>query len=108
MNYINIELGLSYVGGIERIYYRLLKNLVENYQNFIEEISTLYASNINEYHRKVHSLKGIAMNLGSETLYLLCQQIESDLHNEKLLLKIQELFPKILKSAEEITRNYVF
>jgi len=108
MSYLNIKLGLSYVGDIERIYYKLLKAFVENYQNYIEEITTLFLNNITEYHRKIHSLKGIAKNLGSEELFELCQKIENDLENKELLTAVQKLFPRILEEAEGILKNSAF
>lgn len=67
--FLDVKKGLSYVGNIEKIYNNLLINFYNNYKNFIEDINNDFYNDYEAYKFKIHTLKGITLNIGASLLY---------------------------------------
>lgn len=67
---LSIERGLENVAGNRRGYARLLKSFKEDYANAADAMNSCFASgDMKKAAALVHSAKGVAGNLGAETLY---------------------------------------
>lgn len=77
---INSDQGLLNIGGNLKSYLRLLRGFRKDYEGFedaIEEMSRY--SRFADAAVRLHSLKGVAGNIGASGLYELCRILESDL-----------------------------
>ncbi len=66
--YVNRNLGIEYVGGYEKIYNNLCISFLKSYEDFEGKIRNALGDE-KALFDLVHSLKGIALNLGAERLY---------------------------------------
>lgn len=77
--YIDVELGLKYVGDCKSIYERLIDSFLNDYKNFFETLKEKYKNKEFENVKKmIHSLKGITLNLGAKRLYEASLKYEVD------------------------------
>lgn len=67
-NYFNYDLAMRYLASNEVILKKVVSRFLDDYKNFLNEIEE------NTYE-KIHSLKGITLNLGAEKLYLCSQNV---------------------------------
>lgn len=66
--YFDYDLAMRYLANNQAIFKKVVIKFLDNYKNFLNEIEE------NTYD-KIHSLKGITLNLGAENLYYCSQQV---------------------------------
>ncbi len=104
--------GLDIEGALERMNYKknlylnLLKKFYINYQNFTEEIKeTLSKGNYETTAQLIHTLKGVAGNIGANELYEYVKEIELMLLNsetDKFVVNFPKLDTKLVNLLMEI------
>lgn len=67
-NYFDYELAMKYLANNPSILLKITETFLENYDGFLELIEV-------DTYDKIHSLKGITLNLGAEALYYECQEV---------------------------------
>lgn len=114
--------GLRNIGGREDSYLKVLLGFKERYADFRKELEeALDESGSEQALLKIHSLKGVAGNIGADKLYELCRILEGDLRDEdrsgyekdlKLFVSELDLVIKGLEerdlSVEQEDREYVY
>ena len=107
INGIDIELGLSRVGGNKKLYFNLLKKFHNNNMDFKQQlISSLRNNDAELSERIVHTLKGVAGNLGMVELYdsakILEENIKKDLNavTPPQIDQVEEKLSKILNQLK--------
>ncbi len=82
---IDIEDGLLRVAGNKQLFKKLLFKLVEQYENATTDISKMLIENrLEEAQRFSHSLKGVAGNLGAESLQAASASVEHAFKEDRL------------------------
>ena len=80
LNYIDIKDGLNRTMKDEALYLRLLKKFVSGQSNFFESYQVALHKNDTEIaNRLIHSLKGLAGNIGAKTLQVASKDLEYQL-----------------------------
>ncbi len=92
---INFEEGLARFGGNVERYNKTLLGFAKEY----EELRTY--DNVEELKRYLHTLKGVAGNLGITEVYLLAKSAETDLRNADRLDKLSEKTRQVCKNIHE-------
>lgn len=73
---VNLEKGLSISGNKPELFMRLLTNFANQYED-----KEIFSDDTEVFQINVHTLKGVAGNLGFESIYELCSKIEDDMPN---------------------------
>lgn len=106
--YVSVEDALKLIGGYEEIYRKLVHAFIENQRNLISTLDRKWSCDRAEVRRMVHSIKGIAKNLGANPLYQAAIQLESALvegASDDELLSLYETFKTVfLNTYEELKR----
>ncbi|MCL9781331.1 response regulator [Vibrio sp. S4M6] len=96
--------GLARANGNQKLYIKLIQRFVSSYQNTSEVTEQLSNENIEDRKRYVHTLKGVAGNLGANELHTLCQAVENNLNSQaiqdKLTNALETLIATILSHPE--------
>lgn len=80
---INVQQGLQRTLNKPELYRKLLLKALHNHSGFVERYAQAkQQADQSEQRRLVHSLKGVAGNLGAEQLAEVCQRVESLLQTE--------------------------
>ncbi|TIH17008.1 response regulator [Marinifilum sp. JC120] len=80
---IDCAKGLRNIGGRRDSYLKVLQGFRERYSGFSEELAHILAESGKEQALlSIHSLKGVAGNIGAARLYELCRILEGDLRDE--------------------------
>jgi PAS domain S-box-containing protein len=105
---IDFNEGLCRVNGNKMTYIKILKKFSDNYSKIAEQLLTdVKAKDAETIKSKLHSLKGVAGNIGANELHELLKQTEREFkngipNNSKLLLtKIDEALQSILISIKD-------
>lgn len=78
------DLAIEYIG-IPDLFFKLKREFVKNYKSFDRIlVRLLNKGNFEELKRKIHSLKGITLNLGCEKLYDASIKVENEIINNDL------------------------
>ncbi|MFH0733159.1 MAG: PAS domain S-box protein [bacterium] len=86
-NEIDVKNGIIRVGGNVKLYLSLIEKFSENYKNVMEQIKNAVEKNEDELSiRLVHTVKGVAGNLGAVELYLLAAKVEAKLKAKTIAL----------------------
>ncbi len=81
---IDCERGLKNIGGNKEGYLRVLHGFKNDYGNFSRELKRSFEdSGLEKAAAMLHSLKGVAGNIGAFRLYELCRILESDIREER-------------------------
>ena len=78
--HININLGLKYLNGNNKLYLKILKSFLTRYKNF--DINVLKED---ELKNEMHTLKGLSSTLGMESLSHLAEEIHKETTAECLI-----------------------
>ena len=82
---IDLQTGLSRLGGNQKLYFNLLYKLFINYKKAIKEIRcALNQGDLKEAGILVHTLKGAAGNLSAENVYIEASALEAELRTNGL------------------------
>jgi len=80
---INVKAGLARTMNDGKLYLRLLRKMADTHANFIEEYDSAVSGDDWELAlRLVHSLKGVAGNIGAESLQTACDALEAYTKNK--------------------------
>jgi HPt (histidine-containing phosphotransfer) domain-containing protein len=75
---LDVKTGLTRVGGNETLYYKLLGKFVDGQAGFVDELKAAIEADDGELaHRTVHTLKGVAGNIGAMDLHRLSAELET-------------------------------
>ncbi|CAK0757018.1 two-component system, sensor histidine kinase and response regulator [Gammaproteobacteria bacterium] len=67
---IQIHNGLSRIGGNQKLYFKLLKSFVKTHDNTeVEILAALANRDVKTLRRLAHTIKGVALTLGAESLH---------------------------------------
>lgn len=95
---VDTRSGLSHVGGNRSVYIQLLKKFATTRRNAVDEIRAAFTSgDINSAVRFVHTLKGVAANLGATEIQKSALQIEYALADGSI--------PKMDECLGELSKN---
>lgn len=80
---LDLELGLSNLGGNKKLYLSILNEFVTDYSNTVNDLSTVIEDqNIKNACEIVHAIKGIAGNIGAVNLQINSSELEIELKNK--------------------------
>jgi len=86
--------GLSHVDNNIKLYRKLLLDFAHNYKNSPEAINQLKTHDLAAAGRLIHTIKGLAGNVGATHLYEQTSNLEKNLSSEQL-----DLFAKMLRTV---------
>jgi len=91
---IDTDLGLSLMGGNEKLYFKILKRFREDY-------SDLNLDNLKdeEFKMAIHTLKGLSGNIGAVDLNTIATKLEES-NDNNLLQEFKDELNKVLKELE--------
>jgi CheY-like chemotaxis protein len=95
INGLDTKMGLMRASNNHKLYMKLLKRFVEAYS--YEDTLTAELSSTAQ-QRYLHTLKGVAGNLGASDLHSLCEKLESELTDD-------ELKQSVIKTTIEISQG---
>ena len=95
--YIDVNIGLDYLGGDKTLYIEILGHFVARYKNFnIDNLDSF------EFKRATHTLKGLSQNIGALSLHIITKELDNTQDRTllgefyyKLELVVDELVAKI-------------
>jgi len=95
--YLDINIGLDYLGGDKKLYIEILGHFITRYKNFnIDNLDKF------EFKRATHTLKGLSQNIGASSLYIITKELDKTQDRTlleefyyKLELVVDELLVKI-------------
>jgi PAS domain S-box-containing protein len=101
---INVDEGIERLGGIQTIYFQLLKSFKDTYCGFIPSIKEMIQNDNELAIREVHSLKGAAANLSVHEVESASKSLEAALKEETGNTDsfIQDLDEKLAESFKAI------
>jgi CheY-like chemotaxis protein/HPt (histidine-containing phosphotransfer) domain-containing protein/anti-sigma regulatory factor (Ser/Thr protein kinase) len=106
---IDINDGLSHVGGKHKFYYDLLAQFLMNNQNYPEELVRSLRDDPQKARRMIHTMKGLSGNLGMRNLYELSKKLEKAIQNNEdqssVLLSVKEEFEHIVRTIQTIIKG---
>ena len=87
MTFINKEVAIEYLGGMEAIFDKISKSFLESYKDFKQKVLTSLEEekeSFSDYmtsslYNEIHSIKGITLNMGMIALYDCTTSILKDL-----------------------------
>ncbi len=80
---IDLSWGLKRVGGNKKLFVKLLKDFANNHADCCDELQKLLAEDaVEEVHRLVHTIHGVAGNIGARELQKSAQMLESYIRKE--------------------------
>lgn len=83
MAYIEKEVWMEYLGGMEVIFLKIANSFIESYKDFKSNVlDALENEKKSELYNHIHSLKGITLNMGMVKLYDSCQEALSYLKKD--------------------------
>jgi len=104
--------GLNRVGGKQSLYTRLLHNFLQGHHQNIDELkSLLKAGEIKKASRLIHTLRGVAANLGAKELEALSAQLEQDILAGRLdcqsstFRQTESVFEKVMSGLREWVKS---
>ena len=90
------------LGGNSKLYKKILQDFAADYKNVPNEIHNhIMISDFNKLFNKVHTVKGVAGNIGALTLYEAAGQLETALRNESYD-KVELLYLPFNKAINEV------
>ena len=101
---LDVEAGLIVVGGKKNLYRKLLGKFERDYQDVTQTIKNAWDSDkMDEAEREVHTVKGVAANIGAKGLALSAGNIETAIRSHQIENKEQLLrqFDQDLKQVLE-------
>ena len=74
---LNLEFGLSQLSGNKELLFKMFDRFSNDYANVVDELkSSVKDNNFTDIRHKVHTIKGVAGNLGMNALYANCKDFE--------------------------------
>ena len=111
---IDLQSGLKRVAGNEKLYMKILQQFAENNREFSGNVLKAVESKDQELAvRTVHTLKGVAGNIGATELFQVTKDLEGLFHEgiadlgaiKKLLDKVNKLLIPSVKTIDELLKK---
>ncbi|MCK5735052.1 MAG: response regulator, partial [Spirochaetaceae bacterium] len=102
---LNLDQGLKRVGGNRKVYKKIILSFAEKNRNFSQELQALLDSDeLLEAERLAHTLKGVAGNIGADSVFSTVTELDAELKKDKYSA---ELVHRLLrKTVEELNRLF--
>ncbi len=105
--YIEEIIWKNYLDGNEELFNLIGKSFLESYKEFEKEIVNLIEINdVDTIHEKLHSIKGIALNLGMEKLDTACETalvpIRKNIIDKDCLNQLILIFKETYRELEKL------
>jgi len=100
---IDVKKGLSYIDGNTKLYRKLLLDFAHTYKNPTEKISQLKSHDQAKAQRMIHTLKGLAGNIGAIHLYEQAGKLEKDLSSDQI-----DIVAKTLQTVIDEIKTNIF
>lgn len=102
---LNISYALERIAGNARLYLRIAHNFRKHFYMIVEQLPQLIESNIEEAIRIVHTIKGLAAQLGADELYEYSRELESALKDSEAYEDILSIFiEEFMEVMDELAR----
>ena len=102
---LNISYALERIAGNVRLYLRIAHNFRKHFYMINEQLPQLIESNISEAIRVVHTIKGLAAQLGADELYEYSRELEKALNDENPCEDILSIFmEEFMEVVDELAR----
>lgn len=89
----DVATALQRISGNQGLYIDILKKFRNNYIIFSDEIERLASTgDIHSLARQLHTLKGVAGNIGANDIHYLAQVLETKLNSGEDILKLEEMY----------------
>ncbi len=105
----DVDAALRRLGGKEKVFIKLVKDLAKNYAGIAAEIKDLLINMEMESARvQIHTIKGIAGNLSATHLLVAAQELENSIKKDALtdfdpkIRKLEQAMEQILKSVRSL------
>ncbi len=107
--YIEKIIWENYLDGNEELFHLIGRSFLESYKDFEKEIKNLSKKNdIELIHEKLHSIKGIALNLGMEKLDIACETalvpIRKNIIDKDCLNQLILIFNETYRELEKLIK----
>ncbi len=109
---IDIEKGLSRVGGNTKLYLKLLNDYATGYKSFIEDIrAAISEQKFEEARRLAHTLKGVSGNISADEVFSISEQLEKALtatppeECNQLLEKLSVALHSLIDSIDALRKD---
>lgn len=105
---LNIKQGIKQVGGNEKLYQKLLKDFVSNHRNIGQSLAQLVAEGeLEKATRSVHTIKGVAGNIGAKRLQHIASQInqifvDNEAIPEHLIISYNDASDELFASLHQL------
>nr|WP_275889005.1 PAS domain S-box protein [Desulforhopalus vacuolatus] len=113
LNGIDIDNGLIRIGGNRKLYVRLILEFLHDYSDAVTSIrATIDKHEFEDAHRKVHTLKGVAGNLGAGDVFKAAEFVEKALRHDEVhvadkhLDSLARTLDVVIGSINEFARDY--
>jgi len=101
----NVERSLERIAGNVGLYLKIALRFRKEFYTIVEQFPQLIESNRVEAIRKVHTIKGLAAQVGADELAMYAEDLEADLNAGKTSEELQELFlEEFVDVADELLR----
>lgn len=110
--YIDKEVAMQYLGGLEKVYIQLSQSFLESYAEFNEMVEDIYyQGQMENLHLIVHTLKGITLNLGATLMYDECvsflKHLVADTITKEDIDNLIDVFSKTYNAINEEVNLYI-
>ena len=102
---LNIAYALERIAGNTRYIYVLRHNFRKHFYMVVEQLPQLIESNMDEAIRTVHTIKGLAGQLGADELYEYSRELETALKEDEAHEDILSIFmEELMEVMDELAR----
>lgn len=102
---LNIAYALERIAGNTRLYLRIAHNFRKHFYMVVEQLPQLIESNMDEAIRTVHTIKGLAGQLGADELYEYSRELETALKEDEAHEDILSIFmEEFMEVMDELAR----
>lgn len=103
---LNVPDGLSRVAGNRKLYIRLLRQFTEQQAPVVaQSMDALAANDFPRAEQIVHTLKGVAGNVGAQTVQALAGRVESLIRAKSSLQEMERPLQELARSMEILVAN---
>ncbi len=106
---VEVTAGLKRTAGNRKLYEKLLRNFINNNQDFGDQILSFLSSGDRISAERIsHTLKGNAGNLGADSLYHLFKELDDELRKDSPeITAVTALISKAIVGLKELKENVI-
>ncbi len=102
---LNLKAALSSIGNNVRLYLKVAHKFRKQFYMTVSHLSQLIEMNLPEALRTIHTIKGLASQLGADELYVYCKELEAGLANNLNVSSLVEIFnEEFIEVMDELAR----